>query len=282
MLIKQTNKWVLSWLMSVVTCLFASQSNAQPLKNEEMLYINHYNNGISYVKMLSPLFKKMSNCNEPSCIVSVLHLGDSHIKSKFYSQSMESKLNILFNQMVHTYRLNDSIVGRKSYFFNLEQYALIGTRFQNYYNSVLLQSYLLANTPDFVIISLGTNDAYSGIAISKMNSQMKELVKLIRTNSPKSVMLFTTPPDELKYIPTANGADRLELVRQNIMLNCMTDSIAYWNLYNVMGGRGQMRNWQRWGFASADNVHYTANGYTVFGRLLAEAIFEAYKRIWNP
>ena len=269
-------------LMALAMALNISGANAQQLKNEPMLFINHYNNEIGNVQMLAPLFKKLNQCNEPSCLLSVLHLGDSHIKSKFYSQAMETQLNILFNQLGHTYRVNDSMVGRKSYFFNLEEYAVIGTRFENYYNSASLQSYLLANKPDLVIISLGTNDAYSGISLTKMNTQMKALIQLIRTNSPQSQMLFTTPPDELKYIPTTNGADRLELVRQNIMQNCLMDSIAYWNLFNVMGGRGQMRNWQRWGFASADNVHYTANGYTVFGRLLAEAIFDGYKRILNP
>ncbi|MEO7310649.1 MAG: GDSL-type esterase/lipase family protein [Chitinophagaceae bacterium] len=277
--IKQTGSKLKSALLTLGSCLFWVMVFAQPLKNEARLSINNYSNEIGNKELLTPLFQRLNKCNEPSCLLSVLHLGDSHIKSKFYSRAMESQLNILFNQVGHVYRVNDSTTGRKTYFFNLEEYAVIGTRFENYYDSPLLMNYLVANQPDLVIVSLGTNDAYSGIAIDEMNAQMKALIQLIRTNSPKSLLLFTTPPDELKYIPSRDGADRLELVRQNIMQNCITDSIPYWNLYSVMGGKGQMRNWQRWGFAGMDNVHYTANGYTLFGRLLAEAIFDGYKHM---
>jgi lysophospholipase L1-like esterase len=244
-----------------------------------MLNINRFFNELGNKEKLQPLFQKLLNCNQQSCMISVLHLGDSHVKSKYYSRSLEATLNLLFNQTEHVYKVNDSTVARKTYFFNLQEYAFSGTRFQNYYRSTPFQQYLTANQPDLLIVSLGTNDAYSGVSLEIMNSQMQELIKLVKDASPNSVLLFTTPPDELKPIPTRDGSNRLEQVRNTIIQNCVADTIPYWNLYYVMGGQSSMRSWQRWGFATADNVHYTGNGYTIFGRLLAESIFGFYKKL---
>lgn len=278
MLIKAINR-IAAFCLLPLALLSLSKAKAQPLPNEEMLNINRFFNEIGNKEKLQPLFQKLLNCNEQSCMISVLHLGDSHVKSKYYSRSLEAALNVMFNQKEHLYKLNDTTVARKTYFFNLQEYAFVGTRFQNYYRSAAFEQYLAANQPDLLIVSLGTNDAYSGVSISVMNTQMQELIDVVKKVSPNSVLLFTTPPDELKPIPTRDGSSRLEQVRQAIIQNCNTDSIAYWNLYYVMGGLGTMRNWKRWGFATADDVHYTGNGYTIFGRLLAESIFDYYQKL---
>ena len=278
MLIKGINRIVAFCLLPfLLLCRFTAK--AQPMPNEEMLNINRFFNEVGNKEKLQPLFQKLMSCNQQSCMISVLHLGDSHVKSKYYSRSLEAALNNMFNQTEHVYKLNDSTVARKTYFFNLQEYAFIGTRFQNYYNSLPFQQYLAANQPDLLIISLGTNDAYSGVSINVMNTQMQELISLVKKASPNSVLLFTTPPDELKPISATDGGSRLEQVRNTIIQNCIANSIPYWNLYYVMGGFNSMRTWQRWGFAASDNVHYTGNGYTVFGRLLAESIFGYYKKL---
>lgn len=266
------------WLL-FFTVLCRITGFSQPLPNEDKLAINSFFNEINNKEKLLPLFQKLQNCNQQSCMISVLHLGDSHVKSKYYSRSMESSLNLFFNQQEHLYKVNDSTIGRKTYFFNLQEYAVIGTRFMHYYNSPQLSQYLATNLPDLMIISLGTNDAYSGVALDVMSSQMRDLIQLVKAASPNTVLLFTTPPDELKPIPTRDGNDRLQQVRQTIINNCIADTIPYWNLYFIMDGNGTMRTWQRWGFAATDNVHYTPNGYTIFGRLLAEAIFGYYHKL---
>lgn len=278
MLIKAINK-IAAFCLLPILLLCRFNAKAQPLPNEEMLNINRFFNEIGNKEKLQPLFQKLVNCNEQSCMISVLHLGDSHVKSKYYSRSLEAALNAMFNQQEHLYKLNDTTVARKTYFFNLQEYAFVGTRFQNYYRSAPFEKYLAANQPDLLIVSLGTNDAYSGVSISVMNTQMQELIDLVKKASPNSVLLFTTPPDELKPINTRDGGSRLEQVRQAIIQNCIADTIPYWNLYYVMGGMGTMRAWKRWGFATADDVHYTGNGYTIFGRLLAESIFGYYQKL---
>lgn len=278
MLIKAINK-IAGICLLLFVVLYFFPAAAQPIPNEQMLNINRFFNEIGNKDKLQPLFQKLINCNEQSCMISVLHLGDSHIKSRYYSRSMEAALNTMFNQAEHVYKINDTTVGRKTYFFNLQEYAFVGTRFQNYYRSAPFQQYLASNQPDLLIISLGTNDAYSGVSISVMNAQMQELIDMVKKVSPNSVLLFTTPPDELKPIYTRDGGSRLQQVREAIIQNCRDNAIPYWNLYYVMGGMGTMSNWKRWGFATADDVHYTGNGYTIFGRLLAEAIFSCYKQV---
>ena len=55
-------------------------------------------------------------------------------------------------------------------------------------------------------------------------------------------------------------------------------NIAFWNLYEAMGGKNSMSKWVKANppMASADHTHFNEQGAKVVGKLLADALLEAY------
>jgi lysophospholipase L1-like esterase len=51
---------------------------------------------------------------------------------------------------------------------------------------------------------------------------------------------------------------------------------AYWDLYEVMGGRNSIKSWERAGLAKRDKIHFTPAGYILNADLLFEAIKLSY------
>ena len=51
---------------------------------------------------------------------------------------------------------------------------------------------------------------------------------------------------------------------------------AFWDLFGIMGGAGSMDAWVNGGYARADHIHFTPEGYTVLGNLLFNALMDTY------
>ena len=48
------------------------------------------------------------------------------------------------------------------------------------------------------------------------------------------------------------------------------EQIAYWSMYDAMGGNGSMAKWVEIGLAGSDYVHFTRSGANKVGRMLHE------------
>ena len=141
--------------------------------------------------------------------------------------------------------------------------------------SPLLEQHLAALYPDLVIISLGTNDAYTrkfDAAAFKRNYGM--LIQRIRRAVPGVPILLTTPGDCMlnRYYPNYNtvtaGKVIMDLAEET---NC-----AVWDLFNIMGGLRSINVWCASGLAVNDRLHFTTKGYTLQGDLLYDALIQDY------
>jgi hypothetical protein len=55
------------------------------------------------------------------------------------------------------------------------------------------------------------------------------------------------------------------------------NGLAFWDLYAVVGGeQWACKNWAGAKLMRPDHVHYLPEGYTLQGKLLAQAIIKAY------
>ncbi len=150
-----------------------------------------------------------------------------------------------------------------------------GAEVASFLKCSLFENDLKILEPDFVIISLGTNDVYS----SKFDNNLFEekyytLINKIRTTLPKATILITTPPDSYrkrKYpnsdLPKAISA----IYKVAEFFDC-----AVWNLYSVMGGYNSIIVWYKNGYAASDKVHFTKEGYYVQGDLLYNSFLKSY------
>ncbi|HTB51346.1 MAG TPA: SGNH/GDSL hydrolase family protein [Ferruginibacter sp.] len=215
-------------------------------------------NGLDLVK------QRIRMAASSSIMIRVLHIGDSHVKSGFFSQPVMQKLNDYYGQKYN---------GRL--FFNFQLVCKIGTKYTDYDQLPELDEQLKSEVPDLVIISLGTNDAFSESSATDFYLKVDHLISKIKAVSPNSSILITTPPDGLKYDKhsgTYISLPELQHVTNELIRYANDHDIAYWDLHQAMGGVNSMNSWYRKKLAMPDHVHFNAEGYG----MLAQSLFEAF------
>jgi lysophospholipase L1-like esterase len=165
-----------------------------------------------------------------------------------------------------------------------------GAMYQHYNEqSSILTAQMTVMKPQLVIISLGTNEAYSSLNASAFREQMDRTVSLIKRTNPNACIVLTTPAESKrvskrairkksgkKYYTTYKVSyypnPYVTVVTQQIVNYCRTNGLACWNfneLTKSMAGN----------FASGwalDHIHFNARGYQLQGKLLYEALNEGY------
>ncbi len=150
-----------------------------------------------------------------------------------------------------------------------------GAEVVSYLKCNLLEKHLKALSPEWIIISLGTNDAYNltfdDIAFER---NLTFLINRIKDALPDVAILLTTPADSYRKrkFPNPNmikaGQAIIKVANKN---NC-----AVWDLHKVMGGYMSMKKWISAGLAGGDKVHFTNKGYALQGDLLFNAFLKSY------
>ena len=51
-----------------------------------------------------------------------------------------------------------------------------------------------------------------------------------------------------------------------------------WDMFEVMGGLGSVRTWERNKLAKRDKIHLTSTGYKLMGDLMFAALMKEYSR----
>lgn len=128
--------------------------------------------------------------------------------------------------------------------------------------------------PHVVVVSLGTNDAYSNIFDSlKFSVDLDNLVGIIKSVLPKSLIMLTTPNDHL--INSKNENNKVQVASNVIMEISTKHQIPVWDFYSLMGGKGSIHRWIRHGFAASDGIHLSARGYQFQGELFYQALYNS-------
>lgn len=145
--------------------------------------------------------------------------------------------------------------------------------------------------PQLVVISLGTNESAGDYDSLVFIQTIDSLVQYIQTLG--STVLITTPANN--YLPhktytyiKRKGRKRrvtqkvyehnetVKLIKDNILAYCDSRQIAYWDLYEVMGGDYSMKAWVELGKGAKDYLHFSKGGYIIQGKLFYEALSAAY------
>jgi len=65
-------------------------------------------------------------------------------------------------------------------------------------------------------------------------------------------------------------------VASNVIKEISTKhQLPVWDFYSLMGGKGSIQGWIRYGFAAPDGVHLTAKGYQLQGELFYHALYNS-------
>lgn len=155
-----------------------------------------------------------------------------------------------------------------------------GSEYRHYNMSKYFTSQLAYLNADLIILSLGTNEAFSmGFDRVKFNNNIDTLVMNLKLTNPNAAILLTTPGDS--YRKSRKGRVKnpdMKVARVTIINYCLQHNLAYWDWFEIMGGYGSMANWYLMKIAQKDRVHYNGRGYMIQGDLLYRALMGGYNK----
>lgn len=128
---------------------------------------------------------------------------------------------------------------------------------------------------DLIVLQYGLNVAspktkdYSGYT-----RQLARSIRLLRQAFPRASILVVGVGDrdernEQGELRTMGGVKELVLYQRRMAAD---EHVAFWNLYEAMGGEGSIARMQRRRQANLDYTHINAAGGRVLARLLFEAL----------
>ncbi len=161
---------------------------------------------------------------------------------------------------------------------NFNQFGVIGASYY-YFNTYGYASSFAANLkPDLYIVALGVNDCYyPSFDADAFMTQVKTLVAGIRKHSPDSGILIVLPPDHFRWQfrqPVIN--ENIITLRDSLIPWLIAEKIPWYDFFTVMGGQGSIKTWQRNKFAEGDLIHFTNQGYELWGKLLGTALINNF------
>lgn len=251
------------------------------------------NNELIRGEQLNDIFRRIHDGKD---IVRFVQLGDSHVRAHVISVAARHKLEEAWgDSAVEAQKITyqTTAIARETGKPGLV-YSAIGK------NGAVCAHFLhgdyisrvKALHPDLVIISLGTNESYGSYNEDKFRSNLDSLCSLISDSCPDAKIMLTTLPGSFKrmkvrirrrgkrrYSVSPVENKNTEKVRQLWLSYAEEHNLAVWDMYGIMGGNEYAcKNWRRAKFMKGDFVHYTHDGYTYQGKLLAEAILKQYNK----
>ena len=150
-----------------------------------------------------------------------------------------------------------------------------GAEVNSFLRCDLFSRHLEALSPDFVIVSLGTNDAYpKKFNEDRFIQNYDTLINNIKLAVPDAAILLTVPADSyrMRKYPNTNT----EIARNAIYKIATSHQCAVWDLYDIMGGFQSINKWNQNGFTASDKLHFSKSGYILQGDLLFTAFLKSY------
>lgn len=155
-----------------------------------------------------------------------------------------------------------------------------GAEYIHYNRSPLFWQQLGKLSPQLIIVSLGTNDAYPlSFQEDIFRNAIDSFVNLVRESSPGCSIILTTPGDSFKK--TRKGFVRngnMSKASRIIVNYCKENNIAYWDMFTMMGGAGSMKKWFAAGLSAKDRLHFNSRGYDLQGFLLFQALNKSFEK----
>jgi lysophospholipase L1-like esterase len=128
-----------------------------------------------------------------------------------------------------------------------------------------------ARNPSLVILAYGTNEANSRKwTAEQYRGDLEAVIQRVRKAVPQASILMIGPPDCGRLHPLP-FLDEVVAMQREIARD---QQVAFWDWRKHMGGPGAIRRWVTAGYAQADYVHMTGEGYRMLGEMIVTALLE--------
>lgn len=130
--------------------------------------------------------------------------------------------------------------------------------------------------PKIIIFQYGGNTVpylKDSLAVRNYVGYLKNHVNWVRRSAPEASVLFIGPSDMATMI---NGELKsyalLPYLDEELKKGCLENNVAYWSLFNAMGGENSLRYWFDQGLMGNDYVHLTPAGTRIVSELFFTAL----------
>lgn len=156
-----------------------------------------------------------------------------------------------------------------------------GTVFAHVTDRKTLEPFFKRNKVGLIILQYGGNS----VPYLKTEKRMREYkesliaqIKLFKAISPETKILFIGPADMSTNVKGKKETyPQLEPTIHMIQEVCNETGIAFWNLYEAMGGHNSMIEWVKAGLAGKDYVHFSRDGASKVADMLFNTCLMYYR-----
>ncbi len=144
-----------------------------------------------------------------------------------------------------------------------------------------LRTYFDFTHTRLIILQFGGNrmpHLYNSEGVDRYVSALRREIAYLQEQAPQAAFLFIGPSDmttrrkgKLMTYPL------LPEVNEKLSTMARDMGIAYWSMYDAMGGKGSMQQWVESGLAGKDYIHFTRRGATEMGKMLYEELMAVYR-----
>ncbi|MCL2282295.1 MAG: GDSL-type esterase/lipase family protein [Fibromonadales bacterium] len=192
--------------------------------------------------------------------------------SVYHQEKPVSSIYLLPAVKQARYNLNGIILENDSPGIIYHSIGTVGSQVSHFNSTPLFFEQLPVLSPDLVIISFGTNEAFGEVPAEKFIAQVDLMIQNVRAVCPDAPIIVTTPPTSL----FRRGILNHYALEYTASLMQKSD-VSIWDLYSFTGGLEGARDPSAIQIAH-DNIHYTAQGYINQGTAFANSFLKEYIR----
>lgn len=192
----------------------------------------------------------------------------------FPCEEISLRLSTLGSVSLYGMELSGDIIGVAYHAIGIN-----GATYESYNHVENFGEQLAVLSPDLIIISLGTNEAFGRFSHIEFERHVDRLVGSLSAANPEATLLLVTPAEcqrrirrgkkrSASYSVNPNIASVAEAIRSYGVAN----SVAVYDWYAAAGSAGASARWLSAGLLGRDRVHCTAAGYELTGRMLYYAL----------
>lgn len=149
-----------------------------------------------------------------------------------------------------------------------------GAGYKSILREKLFEEQLQDLNPDLVIIDLGSNDFYPGtINQPDVERDLRRIIKKIKTASPDANILISNTHDLYRRHRNIVGCQYFSELTRKVAFD---EGCAFYDYYQVSGGRYSMLHWLSKNLARKDRIHLSTPGYLFKGELFTNALLNSY------
>ena len=131
--------------------------------------------------------------------------------------------------------------------------------------------------PELLIFQYGGNSVpylKDSLAVKEYASYLKNHINWVKRKSSNANVIFIGPSD---MTTNENGQMKtyplLPYLNKILKQTCKENDIAFWSMYDAMGGKNSMQHWVDQGLAANDYTHFSPSGTKIISELFFLALY---------